>query len=999
MKRPGLHFGLFFSFSFLAIAGLPPYLASKMARSAQVPPQISDKLPLRFERSTQAELGQYVAHGPGFVLTVSSTGSRLDWTNTADKKKARVVTRLAGANPDAHLDPLSQLPGMTNYFVGGQASWRTNVEAWEGVRYRDAYPGIDLVFHGNSNALEYDFVIKAHANPGVIRMELTGQRGLAIDRNGDLVVSTKAGEIRWKHPDLYQEIDGKRRRVEGRFVLAGRRTVGFESGEYDRSRDLIIDPTLAYSTYLGGSGNDVARGVAVDASGNVYMCGVTGSTDLPVLSAVQTTHGSQPMNGGGDGFVAKFNPSGTLLYLTYLGGSDDDVATAITLDAAGSAYIVGYTRSQDFPIAGAKPYQVRYGGQQGDPNWYHTGDAFITKLNPSGNKLVYSTYLGGSQDDFALAIALDSAGDAYVAGASASLNFPTIQGAYQTIFRGAGGEPGEPCCGGPFIDPGDAFVVELDPTGSKLLLSTLVGGSNDDAATSIALDSEKNIYIAGYTMSANFPTTQGALQRTWGGADQQTPYFVTGDGFMAKLNATATALQYSTFFGGLGDECLSSIAVDSTGALYFTGWSSTLNLPTSSGAPQASYAGYDMLPFSVEYRFGDAIVGKLNPAATGLDYLTYLGGEANDAGLAIAIDSMGDAFVAGFTDSQHFPVTSGAYQTVWVGHGGPTPPYLTFGDGFLAMVNPTGTSLVYSTFIGGSRDDELFGVALDGAGNAYVVGNTYSTNWKVTGNAFQPAYGGEAHSVTWPWGDAVYSVFSGFPVTPIISNVVNAEGGGAVIAANTWVEIFGSGLAQDTRIWGGSDFLNNQLPTALDGTTVTVNGVNAFVYYISPKQINVLTPPNLAPGPVQVVVTNQGAPSQAFAAMAQQYSTSFFVFGGGPYVAATHANGSLIGPTTLYPGSSTPAAPGETIVLYANGFGPVTPAVVSGSETQSGNLPEFPAILIGQNKASVTFAGLISPGLYQFNVQVPSAAVSGDNAITATYNSNSTQAGTLLTIR
>jgi len=999
MKRLAFRLGLFFPFSLLAMAGVPPYLASKAAHAPQVPPQISDKLPLRFEQSSHGERGEYVARGPGFVLTVSSIGSRLEWTNAVDNKRAEVRTRLSGANPDVHLDALNRLPGMINYFIGGQAGWRTNVEAWEGVRCPDVYPGIDLVFHGNSHTLEYDFVIKAHANPGLIRMELTGQRRLAIDRYGDLAVSTSAGEIRWKHPDLYQEIDGKRRRVEGRFVLAGRGTVRFESGEYDRSRDLVIDPTLAYSTYLGGSANDLATGVAVDPLGNVYICGETSSTDLPVLLAVQPNHAPQPVGGLGDGFVAKFSPSGTLLYLTYLGGSGDDAATAITVDATGNAYIVGYTTSLDFPIAGATPYQPRYGGDAGDPNWFHTGDAFITKLNPSGNQLVYSTYLGGAQDDAAMAIVLDSADDAYVAGATASRNFPTIQGGYQTIFRGAGGEPVEPCCGGPFIDPGDAFVVELDPTGSKLLLSTLVGGSYDDAATSIALDSEKNIYIAGYTMSPDFPTTEGALQRTWGGADQQTPYFVTGDGFMTELNATATALHYSTYFGGQGDECITSIAVDSTGALYFTGYSSTTNLPTTSGALQPAYAGYYILPFDVEYRFGDAIVGKLNPAGTGLAYLTYLGGGANDAGIAIAIDSMGDAFVAGFTDSQNFPVTGGAYQGVWAGDGGPIPPYLTFGDGFLAMVNPTGTSLIYSTFIGGSRDDELFGLALDGAGNAYVVGNTYSTNWKVTSNAFQPAYAGQAQLLEWPWGDAVYSVFSGFPVTPIVRSVVNAEGEATVIAPNTWVEIYGSGLAPDTRIWGSSDFLNNQLPTNLDGASVTLNGVNAFVYYISPHQINVLTPPNLAPGPVQVVVTNQGAPSQAFVVTAQQYSTSFFVLNGGPYVAATHANGSLIGPTTLYPGVSTPAAPGETIVLYGNGFGPVTPPVVSGSETQSGSLPERPAIQIGKNKASVTFAGLISPGLYQFNVEVPAAAVSGDNPIVAAYASNTTQAGTLITIQ
>ncbi|MGA3187965.1 MAG: SBBP repeat-containing protein [Bryobacteraceae bacterium] len=978
MKHSGLM--LFPTLSVLAMAGLPPYLASRATHA----PQMQDNLPLRFER----EGGQYTARGPGFVFSVSGT----EW------KIAGVRTHLAGANSGAAMEPMQRLPGAVNYFLGGKSSWRSDIEAWEGVRCRDAYPGIDLVFHGNARRLEYDFVVKAHSDPGLIRMESSGQRRLGIDSNGDLVVSTGGGEIRWKHPDLYQEIDGVRRRVEGKFVLAGRRTVRFETGAYDRSRDLVIDPTLAYSTYLGGNGNDTARGVAVDASGNVYIAGVTSSTNLAVLSAFQPAHGAQPADALGDVFVAKFNAAGALVYLTYLGGSGDDVGMAIAVDGSGSAYVVGYTTSADFPIAGTAPLQPHYGGTGGQV-WYHRGDAFITKLSPAGNQLVYSTYLGGSADDSAAAIVVDSLGDAYVAGATASPNFPTIQGEYQASLRGAGGEPIEPAKGYPFIDPGDAFMVELNPAGSKLLLSTLVGGTSDDAATTIALDSAKNIYIAGYTMSDDFPTTQGALQRNWGGFDQQTPYFVTGDGFLTKLNSTATALVYSTFFGGQGDECITSIVTDSTGALYFTGWSSTTNLPTTSGAVQPKYAGYNILPFVVEYNFGDAIVGKLNPAGSQLAYLTYLGGEANDGGMAIAIDSVGDAFVAGFTDSANFPTTSGAYQTAWAGDGGPTPPYLNFGDGFLAMLNPNGSSLVYSTFIGGSRDDELYGLALDGTGKAYVVGNTYSPNWKVTANAAQSAYGGQLNEPEWPYGDAVYSVFSGFPITPVVSRVSNAEGGGAAIAANTWVEIDGSGLAPDTRPWQGSDFVNGQLPTALDGASVTLNGVKAYTYYISPTQINILTPAALAPGPVQVVVTNQGAPSVAFAATAQEYSTSFFVFNGGPYVAATHLNGSLIGPTTLYPGASTPAAPGETIVMYGNGFGAVTPPVVNGSETQTGVLPTMPTILIGTNKATVTFAGLVSPGLYQFNVMVPTAATGGDNTITGSFYSNQTQAGTLITIQ
>ena len=371
--------------------------------------------------------------------------------------------------------------------------------------------------------------------------------------------------------------------------------------------------------------------------------------------------------------------------------------------------------------------------------------------------------------------------------------------------------------------------------------------------------------------------------------------------FVAKLNASATALQYSTYFGGTGDECITSIAVDSTGAVYFTGWSSTLNLPTTSGAIQSAYGGYTALPPNVEYRFGDAVVGKLNPAGSQLSYLTYLGGNANDAGLALALDSAGDAFVAGFTDSTNFPVTGNAVQATFAGDGGPTPPYLTFGDAFLAMVNPSGTSLLYSTFFGGARDDEFFGLALDGASKVHAVGNSYSLNWNVTANAFQPKYAGQLNVTAWPYGDAVYSVFSFSSASPAVTRVLNAEGGAATIAPNTWTQINGSDLAPDTRTWQGSDFVNDQMPTQLDGASVTVNGEKAFVYYISPVQIDILTPPDRRPVPCRWWSPIKARKALLSPPPRNDTRRPFFVFNGGPYVVATHADGAIIGPTRLYP--------------------------------------------------------------------------------------------------
>ena len=396
---------------------------------------------------------------------------------------------------------------------------------------------------------------------------------------------------------------------------------------------------------------------------------------------------------------------------------------------------------------------------------------------------------------------------------------------------------------------------------------------------------------------------------------------------------------------------------------------------------------------------GDAFVVKLKPDGSGLVYGTYLGGGQDDAGNAIAVDASGNVFVAGSTVSLNFPITPDATQKTYAGSGGEHNNGDYIGDGFVAVLNPTGSKEVFGTYLGGSMDDSIEGLAIDSSDNIYVTGVTMSANFPVTSGAFQSKYGG-AGSIGRIYGDAFVAKFSAPNFGPVISSVSNAEGGSATIAPNTWVSIFGSGLAPDSRIWQGSDFVNSQLPTALDGASITMDGTPAYVYYISARQINVLTPPNLAAGPVQVVVTNGATASAAFTATAKTVSPSFFIFGGGPYVAAVHANGSYIGPTTLYPGATTPAVPGETILLFGNGFGTTNVAVTAGSETQSGSLQTLPVVTIGGVQATVIFAGLnVTPGEFQFNVVVPGSLAAGDAAISASYNGATTQSGTLITIQ
>src|SRR5579864_7659365 len=444
----------------LIVVGTLAPLAAVPADHTKVP----GNLPLRFEENQGRDpkrAAKFIARGPGFFLSLAPAESWLVWG------AARMHTRLIGANRNASMEPEQRLSGMANYFLGDREQWRTDVIGYARIKHRNVYDGIDLVFHGEQGRLEYDFVLAPKADPARIRLELTGQGGLQVDDNGDLVVSTSAGEIRWKRPDSYQDIGGRRVPVAGRFVVSDGRTVRFALGAYDTARTLIIDPTLSYSTYLGGSGNDFARGVGIDGSGNVYVAVGTTSPNLPVLSPFQNSYrggGSDFL--GGDAFVAKFSPSGTLLYITYLGGAADDVALALAVDSAGGAYITGFTVSYDFPVAG-KPYQPQFGGS-GGLSFTVFGDAFVAKLSPSGNQLIYSTYLGGSQDDIGTAIAIDGSGNAFVTGTTVSRNFPTTSGAYQTVLHGGNQEPLEPCCGGPFINAGDAFVAKLDPTGSTL---------------------------------------------------------------------------------------------------------------------------------------------------------------------------------------------------------------------------------------------------------------------------------------------------------------------------------------------------------------------------------------------------------------------------------------------------------------------------------------------------------------------------------------------------
>ena len=592
--------------------------------------------------------------------------------------------KLRNANPAAKITGTDELAGTSNYFIGNDpANWRTRVPTYAKVKYEGIYSGIDLVYYGNQRQLEYDFIVAPGADPHRIAFDVSGAKRIRRDTDGDLVLKMNAGEIRWHKPVAYQKQNGTRQEIAARYAITDTR-VAFEVAKYDASRPLYIDP-LIYSTYLGGRGEQDGFGIAVDAAGNAYVTGNTFFKTFPTKNPLQPAYGG----GYSDAFVAKINAAGSaLVYSTYLGGIGDDRGFGIAVDSTGSAYVTGITTSANFPTK--NPIQYPHGGL--------AFDAFVTKISPDGSALVYSTALGGGGNDQGKAIAVDTAGNAYVTGVAGD-GFPTTPGAFQTTWGGGSG---------------DAFVAEINPSGMALIYSTYLGGSGSDAGFGIAVDSAGYVNITGYT-SSDFPT-KNPLQPNFGGGSY--------DAFVARVNPAGSALAYSTYLGGNSDDDGLGIAVDRGGDAYVTGITGSTDFPTMNALQPASGGGTD------------AFVTKITPSGS-LVYSTYLGGSFGDAGTGIAVDGVGNAHVTGYTYSLDFPTLNPLQARL----GGRD-------DAFLAKLTPSGSALLYSTYLGGSsfesgRSVTLGGggVALDSADNAYITGSTSSMNFP-TMNPLQPASGG-----------------------------------------------------------------------------------------------------------------------------------------------------------------------------------------------------------------------------------------------------------------
>jgi hypothetical protein len=701
----------------------------------------------RFEvnRGQFGEALDFVARGVGYAVSLSSRGASIGLR----RKGADAVVEMAllGADASAPGAGVGRVAGRSNYLTGSdRRRWRRNVPSFERVRYDGVYPGIDMVYRTVGDRLEYDFLVAPGADPGAIALRFSGG-SLSLARNGDLLIHVRGGTLREKRPFVYQDIDGARRKVAARYVLGRGGRVTFELGDYDRSKLLVIDPEVRYSTYLGfgaqgegqgGPGSETARAVAVDGSGSAYVVGSTSAlTGFPTSGPIQGASG-----GGVDAFVTKLDPAGSgIVYSTYLGGGGADRAYAIAVNAAGEAYVTGDTAS-----SGTTPFPTMTAIQATNAGG---NDAFVAKLNAAGDALLYSTYLGGTGADRARGIALDATGAAYVAGGAASTNFPAVSAIDATHN---GGE--------------DAFVAKLAPDGSALLFSTYLGGSLGDGAEAIAFsETTGDAYVTGATASAAFPVTPDALQTTGPAAGTQ-------HAFVSRVAGDGSVLRRSTFLGGGARDAGLGVAVDAEGEAYVTGSTNSDDFPLQAPLQPArkSVSTID-----------DAFVTKLNPTLSTAVYSTYLGGSQADEGSAIAVDSTEAAYIGGISESD-FP------QVAPIGQAAGNQ------DAFVTKLDPSGAAMVYSSLFGGSDGDLAFGIAVDRGANAYLVGqaNAYASppgNFPTTAGAFQERAPGGS--------EAFVTKIASAPNSPLVTSLRSRSG---PATGGTEVTISGTGLGGATQV-------------------------------------------------------------------------------------------------------------------------------------------------------------------------------------------------------
>lgn len=675
--------------------------------------------PMAFEPNrgqTDARV-DFLVRGQGYSAFVTPTGAVLRFHSIHMDYAVSLV--LVGSSPEPRAAGLDRVPGQSHYFRGSDAAkWSTAVPHYRAVEYRGVYHNIDLRYYGNGHRLEYDFVVHPGADLNDIRIAFPGAAGISIDAAGDLVLRLHDTErsIRFEAPLTYQEIDGVRTIVASRYVIATDREVGFVLFDYDPDYSIVIDPVLDYGSYWGGTGEEEAVDIAVDAAGNLYATGPTLSTNFPTTAGVLDA-----VNDTTDVFVTKLSADGdSLIYSTYLGGSGVDKGAGIDVDASGNAYVTGVTYSADFPVQNA--YQGTRDGNE---------DAFLAKLNPDGSALLYSSYLGGGNVsgniDEGMAIAVDASGHAVVAGKTGSSDFPT-KNAMDSSRNGVT----------------DAFVAKFDATASgnaSLVFCTLLGGSTLDQVHGVVVDGNGDICLIGATSSSNFPTVNEIIATNTGSFDP----------FVCKMAGDGSVLLYSTYLGGSGWEYSGGIDVDSDGNIYVTGWTPATDFPVTTGAYSETYNGGSY----------DIWAAKIDPTGSGLSslvYCTYIGGAQSELGYDIAVDSEGRAHIGGLNQGG-FPVTPDAHDNTLSGSQ----------DAVYAVLDAAGSNLDYGTYLGGGGGERAYGVAVDGADRVYLAG--YTTSSSMQGDLAPNLFGPRGSK------DAFVLRFSPLPAVLVVDTAVDSLDG------------------------------------------------------------------------------------------------------------------------------------------------------------------------------------------------------------------------------
>ena len=727
-----------------------------MSLAAQSAAQFGN-LPLWFEAG---EPTKFTAHAGGSEFTISPGGAEFKLTKNSGATAGGEL-QFVGANPAAKISGENRLGGKINYFLGSNPDqWQAGVPTFAQVRVESIYPGVNVVYYGSRQKLEYDFNLAAGVNPSRIALRFDGAEKISTDADGALVIHFPSGEVVQHPPLAYQTIRGARQQIVATYKILDAHTAAFALGSYDRTEPLVIDPVLSYSTYFGGNLGDTGWAIAVNPTdGSIYVAGQTFSTkdsnNIPLLT-YSTPDAFQTNNHGGkytgDAFVARFDETGTnLIYATYLGGSGNDGVLSMAVDPAGNAFLTGYTDSTNFPTKNAIYNQIN-----GQPNRYtktYPVDAFVTELDPAGDALVYSTYLGGDSMDAAYGIALDAADNAYITGYTYSTNFPVTPGAYQ---------PQLACSNTVYINA-NAFVTEIAAGGTALNYSTYLGGTNFDEGRAIAYNSGK-VFVAGYTASTNFPilnflpkmesvytnittkTTKGVVVTNY---SVWTNYFsgdrlnnstnkdnIASDAFVTAFDASTAiwTLLYSTHLGGTNDDQANGIAADASGNAYVAGYTCSTNFPDTVPDVTTSYMHTNADRYVIATN-GFLTQIKWDGTNTSIGYSAMFGGRGVDVANGVTLDPAGNAYIIGSATSTNYPVTTNNI-------GGDLSATNHFikkrykSDVVVTVFNADATALVYSCYLGGTENDFGYGIAVDPLGNAYLVGQTISTNFP-TVNAFQ----------------------------------------------------------------------------------------------------------------------------------------------------------------------------------------------------------------------------------------------------------------------